>query len=130
MAMTQNTWDEITTANEQFMSAFRQQDAAGLAQLYTEKAELFPPRSDVITGREGTQSFWQGVMDMGIKAARLETVEVEDYGDTAFEVGRYTLEGAGGQVLDRGKYIVIWKQDGGQWKLHRGIWNSSIPGPG
>jgi hypothetical protein len=33
-------------------------------------------------------------------------------------------------VLDEGKYIVIWKQVEGQWKLHRDILNSSRPAPG
>ena len=60
---------------------------------------------------------------------QLEAVETEGYGDTASEVGKYTLEGEGGQVLDRGKYIVIWKQEEGQWKLHRDIFNSSQPAP-
>ncbi len=40
MAVRQNTRDAIAAANEQFMVAFRQQDAAGLAQLYTENAYL------------------------------------------------------------------------------------------
>jgi len=35
-----------------------------------------------------------------------------------------------GYVLDKGKYIVIWKQEEGQWKLHRDIFNSSMPAPG
>lgn len=68
-------------------------------------------------------------MDMGIKAIKLEAIEVEGYGDTASEVGRYTLEGEGGQVLDKGKFIVIWKQEAGQWKLHRDIINTSMPAP-
>jgi ketosteroid isomerase-like protein len=67
---------------------------------------------------------------MGITAAKLETVEVEGYGNTANEVGTYTLQGAGSQVLDTGKYVVIWKQETGQWKLHRDIWNSSRPAAG
>jgi ketosteroid isomerase-like protein len=67
---------------------------------------------------------------MGIKAVMLETVEVEDYGHTAHEVGKYTIQGEGGQVTDTGKYVVIWKQEAGQWKLHRDIWNSSRPAPG
>jgi ketosteroid isomerase-like protein len=33
----------------------------------------------------------------------------------------------GGKVVDRGKYIVIWKREQGQWKLHRDIWNTSMP---
>jgi len=50
-------------------------------------------------------------------------------GDTVFEVGKYTLFGEGDQVLDNGKYIVIWKKDGEQWKLHRDIFNSNMPLP-
>jgi len=33
----------------------------------------------------------------------------------------------GGQVADEIKYIVVWKHEGGEWKLHRDIWNSSRP---
>jgi hypothetical protein len=68
-------------------------------------------------------------MDMGIKAAKLETLELERYGDTAHEVVRYTLSGTGGQTLDQGKYGVIWKKEANQWKLHRDIWNSRAPAP-
>jgi ketosteroid isomerase-like protein len=69
-------------------------------------------------------------MDMGIKEAKLEIVEVEGHGDTAIEGSTFTLHGEGGQLLDRGKYIVIWKREEGQWKLHRDIFNSSMPAPG
>jgi ketosteroid isomerase-like protein len=66
-------------------------------------------------------------MDMGIKSAKLETVEVEDFGDAAYEVGIYTLFGAKEQVLDSGKYVIIWKKDGDHWQLHRDIWTTSMP---
>jgi ketosteroid isomerase-like protein len=69
-------------------------------------------------------------MDMGIKTARLETVETEGHGDTAIEIGKYSLRGEAGKVFDNGKYVVIWKQEGDQWKLHRDIWNSSLPAQG
>jgi hypothetical protein len=32
-----------------------------------------------------------------------------------------------GKVLDKGKYIVIWKKEDGTWKLHRDIWTTSVP---
>ena len=35
--------------------------------------------------------FWQAVMDLGIKEAQLETVEVERHGDTAIKVSKFTL---------------------------------------
>jgi ketosteroid isomerase-like protein len=66
-------------------------------------------------------------MDMGLKEAVLETLELEAHGDTAHEVGRYELKAAGGQVADAGKYLVIWKQESGTWKIHRDIWTTSRP---
>ncbi len=122
--------EDIEAADRQFEMAFNGGNAAGVAQLYTEDAQIFPPQSDVISGRPGIQAFWQAVMDMGVKTAKLETVEAVHEGDSAFEVGRYTLAGAAGQVLDQGKYIVIWHRHGAEWKLHRDIWNTSVPPSG
>ena len=119
--------DAITAANEDFMAAFNRGDAAGIAALYTVNGQVLPPNGDFVTGKEAVQAVWQAIMDMGIKEAKLETVEVEDHGDTAIEVSKYTLKGDEGQVLDTGKYIVIWKQQNGDWKLHRDIFNSSMP---
>jgi uncharacterized protein (TIGR02246 family) len=121
--------DAIVAADETFVATFSRGDAAGIASLYTENGQFLPPNSDFVTGRQAIQATFQAFMDMGIKAVKLETVEVEGYGDTASEVGRYTLEGEGGQVLDKGKFIVIWKKEAGQWKLHRDIINTSMPAP-
>ena len=75
------------------------------------------------------KALFQALIDTGIKAIKLETIETERYGDTASEIGRYILEGEGNQVLDRGKYIVIWKREADQWKIHRDIFNTSMPAP-
>ena len=109
--MTQSTTTEvrgaIAAANESFMAAVKRGDAAGLAALYTENGQVLPPNGDFVTGKQAVQAFWQAVMDMGIKEAKLETVELEDLGTTAIEVGQYTLSGDGGAVMDSGKFIVI-----------------------
>jgi hypothetical protein len=39
------------------------------------------------------------------------------------------MKDGSGKVLDRGKYVVIWKRDGAAWRIHRDIWNSSMPAP-
>jgi ketosteroid isomerase-like protein len=120
----------ILAANAVFMAAFSRGDAAACAACYTEQGQVLPPSSDVSTGKQAIQTFWQGAIHMGITAAKLDTGEVEDHGNTAYEVGQYTLQGAGGQVLDMGKYIVIWQLEAGQWKIHRDIWYSSRPASG
>lgn len=111
--------------NRRFMEAFSRGDAATVARLYTSGAQLLPAGSDFVTGTAAIQQFWQGVMDMGVKEATLETLELESHGETAHEVGRYTLKVAGGQIADAGKYLVIWRREGGAWKLYRDIWTTS-----
>jgi uncharacterized protein (TIGR02246 family) len=127
MTNSSNIQESIAAANNVFMETFKRGDAAGLAALYTNDGQVLPPNGDFVSGQQAIQGFWQVIFDMGIKAAQMEIVEVEKHGDTAFEVSRFKLLGESGQVLDEGKYIVIWKRDQGQWKLHRDIFNSSLP---
>jgi uncharacterized protein (TIGR02246 family) len=119
--------EAIAQANQQFMMAFNQGNAAGVAKCYTGNAQLLPVNVGPIAGGDNIQGFWQAVMDMGIKTANLETVELDVLGETVIEVGKYTLLGAKEQVLDTGKYLVVWKTEQGQWKLHRDIWTTSLP---
>ena len=125
----QNIHEVISAADEKFMAAFSKGNAGGIADLYTDHGQVLLPNNEVISGKMGITMVWRGAMMMA-KQIRLETLEVEDHGDTAYEVGKYILLKKDNQVFDQGKYIVIWKQEAGQWKLHRDIWNSSLPIPG
>lgn len=129
--MAEQTRKEIERANQRFGEGIRKADAAAVGSLYTKDALLMPPNFEIIRGREGTQKFWDGAIKMGVKDAILKTVELNEKGDTVEEVGNYTLkiqpEGQN-PFEDRGKYVVLWKQDtDGKWRLHRDIWNSSLP---
>ena len=127
MAVSSEIRDGIAAANANFMDTFNRGDGAGMGALYTENGQLLPPNSDFVSGQSAISTFWQGAMDMGIKTAKLETVEIDGEGDAVFEVGKYALGGEGGSEIDSGKFIVVWKKEGGGWKLHRDIWNSSKP---
>ena len=116
---------EIRKADDAFEQTFERGDAAGLAELYAEGGMLMPTGADFIKGKQAIKEFWQGAIKSGIKAAKLDIVEVERHGDAAIEVGRYKLTGADAGVVDHGKYVVTWKNENGRWKIHRDIWNSS-----
>jgi len=117
--------NDIRTADDAFENNFRQGNAAAIAELYTNDGMLLPAGSDFVQGKEAIRDFWQGAMNMGIKEAKLDILEVDLQGNWAIERGRYQLSGTDGVVMDQGKYIVIWKQEQGQWKLHRDIWNTN-----
>jgi len=117
---------EIEAANKVFEAAVSRSDGPGVAALYTDNAQLLPGQSDFVTGTKAISQFWQAAFDSGLKGISLVIVEVEKHGDTANEVGKLELRDADGNVLDKGKYIVIWKKEGASWKLHRDMWNSSV----
>lgn len=125
VALFTDTHHEIIAANKNFMKAFERGDAALIASLYTQDAQLLPTHSDFISSRENIKEFWQNVFNAGITTVKINTIEVEDLHDTAIETGKYTLGNTSG-AIDSGKYIVIWKKQGGQWHLHKDIWNSSL----
>jgi uncharacterized protein (TIGR02246 family) len=121
---------EIAEANRRLEAAVAAGDAAAGAACYAEDGQFLVPNFEPLTGRSSIQGFFQSVLDTGIRTLELETLELEEHGDKAFEVGRYTLKADGGAVADRGKFIVIWKKVGGAWYLYRDIINTSVPTEG
>ena len=121
----------VENCNRIFGEGIRNGNAAAIGALYTEDALLMPPNFDMIRGRSSTQGFWGGAITMGVKDAVLTTVELTDLGNLVHEVGNYALKiQPEGQAAfeDKGKYVVLWKKmPDGSLKLHRDIWNSSLP---
>ncbi|TQV78566.1 YybH family protein [Denitrobaculum tricleocarpae] len=119
--------EDIEAVDREFEAAMKAGNALGLAGVYTTTGQALPPNAATVSGKEDIAAFWQGAIDMGVTGVELESVELEELGDTAIQVGHFTLKTADGSVADNGKYIVIWKQEDGAWKWHRDIWNSSNP---
>jgi ketosteroid isomerase-like protein len=119
----------IEEANGKFTALLAKGDAAGMAAMYATGAQAFPPNSDIVSGAPAIQQLWQGVIDAGVKSAKLTTLDVTVGGGLASETGKYEMNGADGKVLDSGKYVVVWKREGGRWKILRDIWNTSMPAP-
>jgi uncharacterized protein (TIGR02246 family) len=122
--------ERIHEANERFMEAISAGDSATMPSLYTSDATILPPNSDAVSGRDAIVEFWQAFFDLGIAAAQPETLEVIPMGEYALEVGEYSLLGENGALADRGKIMVLWKNEDGAWKMHRDTWNSSLPTQG
>lgn len=117
----------IVAANAEFSAAFARGDGAGVAALYATNGKLLQPNGEIVSGREAIKTFWQGAIDSGLKQIKLETMEVHGAGATVAEVGAYSILAGNGQVLDKGKYVVVWKREQGKWRLFRDIWNSNNP---
>ena len=117
----------IEAANAAFSAAAAKGDGAALAGLYAADGQVMPAGSEPIRGTAAIQKFWQGALDSGIAGVELKTMEVFDQGATATEVGQYELHDKAGKVLDHSKYVVVWRHEGGKWKLLRDMFSSNVP---
>lgn len=119
----------VVEVNRQWAAALARGDAAALAALYSKDAMLLAPGAEAARGPEAIRAAAQGLIDSGVAVIELDTREVESCGDLAFESGAVVLKKKDGSLVDRGKYVVVWKKEGGRWKLHRDIFNSNAPPP-
>jgi uncharacterized protein (TIGR02246 family) len=116
----------IEANNDKWEQALSRGDASAIAALYTPNAQLLPANGNIVSGHQAIREYWQGAIAAGFKAVTLTALEVESFGDTAYEVGKYSVPGEGGAAAATGDYIVVWKRDG-EWKLHRDIWTTNAP---
>jgi ketosteroid isomerase-like protein len=127
---------QIEAASKAFVAAFNKKDAAGVAALYTADAVLMPPNVPLLKGRADIQKFYQGQFDKGIADLKLNPLQSVVSGQTAFEAGTSDVEtgkggsdllllGVGGprSIRSSGKYVVIYRRDGGSWKISYDIFN-------
>ena len=76
----------------------------------------------LVVGGEHTGSRADRPRDGTMRPANLRT-------ERAFG-SNFDRHDAGGGVVDHGTFLVVRKHDGGEWKLHRDIWNSNTPDEG
>lgn len=121
--------NEIEAVNARFESYIAGQQWDSLALIYTDDAVMMPQGAPMERGPDRIRQGFMQMGQMGVTAAELETEDVEVEGDMAYEMGHYTLRG-GGAEMDRGKYLVVWKHEDGDWKIHRDMFSSDSPMPG
>ena len=124
MNVPENVAAGIRKTNDLFESELvAKQNAESIDQIYTMNARVLPPGAEMIGGREQVKAFWkQAIPGLGLRSVKLITVEMEQLGDGVLEIGRADLSLMGGQALTI-KYVVLWKQEAGSWKIQVDIWN-------
>ncbi|MEO6613781.1 MAG: DUF4440 domain-containing protein [Chitinophagaceae bacterium] len=120
---------QINATNASYGDYFGTGDSTSFTACYTSDACIYPSGVPKICGSDGIKAFFNGGVKMGIKKIVLTTDEVLGGKEGVIETGRYEMQADGGTTLDKGKYLVLWKEQDGKWKLHRDIWNSDATPP-
>ena len=118
----------IRNTNEQWLALIRDHDAPAVSMLYTADGAMMAPGAPIAQGQPALETAWGGLMQMPGFGLTFEADEivVASGGDMALDRGTYelSLDGPDGATKDIGKYVVVWRNVDGQWKVAADIFNS------
>jgi len=123
---------QVKDLNDEFMAAFKSQDAQRLSQLYCTNGKALPAGMARLEGRTAIAKLFQGVMDMGVKTVVLDADEVfggdsSQFPDIIFECAKWTFKDGEGKVIDAGKFLTILHQEEGKYKYLYDMFSSNGP---
>ncbi len=122
-----NAKKEIEAADLAISEFMAKGDSAGMASAYSTDGSVMLNNMPSVKGKDKLTTVWSGFIQAGVSKLTLTTLEV--WGDENFitEEGLFEIKTKEGAQIDKGKYIVLWKKEGGKWKVHRDMSNSDLP---
>ncbi len=128
-----NSWLDVQSAirglTQDFATAFNTGNYDQAAALFTADGLLMPPQREAVQGQKPIEVMLRRLGEAGYQNVRLETIRVEESGDMAVEIGRYTAavqQANGTTVAERGKFVQTWRRLG-IWRMAANCWNSDLP---
>lgn len=118
----------INNVNKTYGLRFKTSDSALYADRYCKEAIALPPGMPAVKGRDSIRSYYYS---NGANRSLNITITANNIFGTAelvVEEGVYDFPDGKGGSFDKGKFIALWKEEGGKWKLYREIWNSDRKG--
>ena len=118
--------EHIIEMNKTYSDRFVKNDTAFYNERYCKDAEVYSPGLPAVKGRDSIISFFY--QNGTNKEAKIELPAGNFYGNSELvvEEGSYNFPDGKGGSFDKGKFIALWKQEAGKWKLYREIWNTDI----
>ena len=112
-----------------WVSGFNAGDAKALGSIYTADGWLLPPNAEAVKGPDAIAAFMAPFFSAGEArvSITIDTTALSVHGEEAHRVGTWAIRTADGTVVDKGKYIEIWKKSGERWLMTHDIWNSDMP---
>ena len=111
---------------EKFSAMVMSANHVGVANAYTQDGKIFPDNRDIISGRDDISMYWKMPDDRRIIYHKVTPVEIKINGNEAYDYGYYegTTQTADGKETSwKGKYVIIWRKEKGDWKIYLDIWN-------
>jgi ketosteroid isomerase-like protein len=117
----------IEVNNKAFSAAIEKGDSAAVVASYTSDGCVMPDGGGPRMCGADLAKFAGMTKQMGVHSIKLTVTEVIGGKDLVSEEGNYEVADNGGKTLDKGRYLVTWKEEKGVWKKYRDMWNTDMP---
>lgn len=116
----------IKQSNQRYMKSFKASDSVELATCFSKDGKLMISDTPAIEGRDDIMKYFAAMMRNGIKSFEIKSNTI--WGDSSLlaEEGTYEMADVNNNKVDKGKYIVLWKPEGGNWKMYRDMYTSDL----
>lgn len=111
---------------ENFSKNYINGDHEKIAAAYTADGKIMPSGSEIISGTKSLEKFWDLPEGVNILHHKVTPIELRIVKRIAYDYGYYegvSLTKEGEKVPWKGKYVIIWKRIGKDWKIYLDIWN-------
>lgn len=125
----------LRTADSSLQLAVTARDAERTAAFYADDAVMLPVAEPMVEGRTAIREEWRHVFAIPGYASSisLEAAVASPDGILGYTRGTYQspmLGLDGQQVVERGKWVSVWKRDAeGRWRIVVDIYNTDSPPP-
>ncbi|WP_370479822.1 YybH family protein [Tamlana flava] len=109
---------EIELQLREFEKNLQNGDSIALGNMYMADAVIMPST----VGRENIVKNFGSMIRDSITGSSFDTTGLWGNDQLLVEEGKGTWFHANGQIVGRGKYLVVWKKDNENWKILRDIW--------
>jgi len=103
-----------------------------LVDLYAADALVLRPNLPPVRGTAALRELFFAVLDAGLGEVEFEPLRVDLLGEVAYEAGRCKMlvpVAMGKRREERGKYLMVFNRQNGEWKITADTWSSDLSLP-
>jgi uncharacterized protein (TIGR02246 family) len=120
---------QLRGLTQDYVTSFNTGNYDQVAGMFAPDGVLMAPSREAANGRKCVERLLRDLGEEGYSDMRVETIRVENSGDMAMEVGRFsvTIRQANGTLIpERGKYVKVWRRLGA-WLILADCWSRNPP---
>ncbi|MEM6262042.1 MAG: nuclear transport factor 2 family protein [Bacteroidota bacterium] len=118
--------DQILKNANRFSTYLVNQEYGKLVACYTKDGKIFPNRRKIMGGTDALNAYWTLPDSIKTTYHQVTPEEITISGKYAYDYGYYegkTEYASGRKASWKGKYVIVWRKEGKDWKIYLDIWN-------